>query len=97
MMNKGLELIEAFHLFPATLEQLDVLVHPQSVIHSMVEYRDGSVSGAARYTGHAHTDFLCSGLAGRIATPSPRLRLEEIGELTFERSTTTGFQPFAVP
>jgi 1-deoxy-D-xylulose-5-phosphate reductoisomerase len=42
MMNKGLEFIEAFHLFPVGVERLRVLVHPQSIIHSMVEYRDGS-------------------------------------------------------
>jgi 1-deoxy-D-xylulose-5-phosphate reductoisomerase len=43
MMNKGLELIEAFHLFPVRADQLDILVHAQSVVHSMVEYVDGSV------------------------------------------------------
>ena len=43
LMNKGLELIEAFHLFPVGAEALDVVVHPQSVIHSLVEYVDGSV------------------------------------------------------
>ena len=42
MFNKGLELIEAHHLFPVGLEKLRIVVHPQSVIHSMVEYRDGS-------------------------------------------------------
>lgn len=43
MMNKGLELIEAYHLFPVEINQIDVLVHPQSVVHSMVEYKDGSI------------------------------------------------------
>ena len=43
MMNKGLELIEAFHLFPVAADQLDIIVHRQSVVHSMVEYIDGSV------------------------------------------------------
>ena len=43
LMNKGLELIEAHHLFPVGVERLDVIVHPQSVVHSMVEYIDGSV------------------------------------------------------
>ena len=43
MMNKGLELIEAYHLFPLPEEKIEILVHPQSVIHSMVEYVDGSV------------------------------------------------------
>jgi len=84
MMNKGLELIEAFHLFPATLEQLDVLVHPQSVIHSMVEYRDGSVLAQLGTPDMRTPISYALAWPDRIATPSPRLRLEEIGELTFE-------------
>jgi 1-deoxy-D-xylulose-5-phosphate reductoisomerase len=43
LMNKGLEVIEAWHLFPVEKEQIDVIIHPQSVIHSMVSYVDGSV------------------------------------------------------
>src|SRR3546814_4146875 len=43
MMNKGLELIEAAHLFPVTNDRIDILVHPESIVHSMVAYRDGSV------------------------------------------------------
>ena len=43
MMNKGLEIIEAFYFFPVAEEQIDVIVHPQSVVHSMVTYTDGSV------------------------------------------------------
>jgi 1-deoxy-D-xylulose-5-phosphate reductoisomerase len=42
MMNKGLEFIEAYHLLPGGLDKLRIIVHPQSIIHSMVEYRDGS-------------------------------------------------------
>ena len=56
MMNKGLEYIEAKWLFNTAREQLKVLIHPQSVIHSMVQYRDGSVlasNGRARY-GHTY-------------------------------------------
>ena len=84
MMNKGLELIEAFHLFPVELEQLDVLVHPQSVIHSMIEYRDGSVL-AQLGTPDMRTPISCAlAWPARISTPSPRLRLEEVATLTFE-------------
>ncbi len=43
MMNKGLEMIEAFHLFPLKKEQIKILVHPQSIIHGLVNYHDGSV------------------------------------------------------
>ena len=53
MMNKGLELIEAARLFPVPEDQIDVLVHPQSIIHSMVSYRDGSVLAQLGGAGHA--------------------------------------------
>lgn len=64
MMNKGLELIEACWLFDAQPSQVEVVIHPQSVIHSMVDYVDGSVIARNRQSGHAHADFLCHGLAG---------------------------------
>ncbi len=84
MMNKGLELIEAFHLFPVTVDQLDVLVHAQSVIHSMVEYEDGSVL-AQLGTPDMRTPIACAlAWPRRIYSPSPRLRLEEVATLTFE-------------
>ncbi len=85
MMNKGLELIEAFHLFPASLDQLEVLVHPQSVIHSMVEYRDGSVLAQLGTPDMRTPISYALAWPGRISTPSPRLRLEEVAELNFER------------
>ena len=56
MMNKGLELIEAHHLFGLPSERIDILVHPQSVIHSMVEYVDGSVLAQLGIARHAHPD-----------------------------------------
>ena len=91
MMNKGLELIEAFHLFPVTLDQLDVLVHPQSVIHSMVEYTDSSVL-AQLGTPDMRTPISYSlAWPARISTPSARLRLEDVAELTFERVDDSRF------
>lgn len=84
MMNKGLELIEAYYLFGVEIGQLDVLVHPQSVIHSMVAYADGSVlaqlGSPDMRTPIAHT----LAWPGRMAAPSPRLDLAEIAQLTFE-------------
>jgi len=84
MMNKGLELIEAHHLFPVGADKLDILVHPQSIIHSMVEYVDGSVlaqMGAPDMrTPIAHT----LAWPARMESPSPRLNLAEIGRLDFE-------------
>lgn len=84
MMNKGLEFIEAFHLFPARIEQIEVLVHPQSVIHSMVEYRDGSVLAQLGTPDMRTPISYALAWPARISTPSPRLRLEEVAELNFE-------------
>ncbi len=84
MMNKGLELIEAWHLFGLPSARLDVLVHPQSVIHSMVEYVDGSVlaqlGSPDMRTPIAHT----LAWPQRMETPSERLNLAQIGKLEFE-------------
>ncbi len=64
MMNKGLEYIEARWLFNASASQMEVLIHPQSVIHSMVRYRDGSVL-AQLGTGYAYAN--CPHMAWPIA------------------------------
>ncbi len=84
MMNKGLELIEAAHLFPIDHEQIEILVHPQSVIHSMVEYVDGSVL-AQLGTPDMRTP-IASTLAwpDRIESPSPKLDFATANTLTFE-------------
>lgn len=84
MMNKGLELIEARHLFDVPSERLDVLIHPQSVVHSMVEFIDGSVLAQL---GSADMRIpIASALAWpeRMETPSEKLDLARIGNLTFE-------------
>ena len=84
LMNKGLELIEAHHLFPVRAEQLEVLVHPQSVVHSMVEYIDGSVL-AQLGTPDMRTPIAYTlAYPERMATPCRRLDLAEIGTLEFE-------------
>ena len=83
MFNKGLELIEAHHLFPVGHERLRILVHPQSVVHSMVEFRDGSTLAQL---GPADMRVpIASALAWpqRMATPCTPLDLAAIGELTF--------------
>ncbi len=84
MMNKGLELIEAHYLFPVGENQIEILVHPQSVIHSMVAYIDGSVLAQLGTPDMRTPISYALGWPHRIAAPSPRLRLEEIGRLTFE-------------
>jgi len=83
LMNKGLELIEAYYLFPLKVEQLGVLVHPQSIVHCLVEMKDGSVLSQL-----SHPDMrvpLAHALAfpERIATPAPRLDLAALGSLEF--------------
>jgi 1-deoxy-D-xylulose-5-phosphate reductoisomerase len=84
MMNKGLELIEAFHLFPVRADQLDVIVHRQSVIHSLVEYVDGSM--LAQLGSPDMRIPIAHALAWprRMATPCERLDLAAIGRLDFE-------------
>ncbi len=84
MFNKGLELIEAYHLVPVGLDAIRILVHPQSVIHSMVEYRDRST--LAQLGAPDMRIPIASALAwpDRIATDCAPLDLATIGQLTFE-------------
>ncbi|MEZ5895936.1 MAG: 1-deoxy-D-xylulose-5-phosphate reductoisomerase [Parvularculaceae bacterium] len=84
MMNKGLELIEAAHIFPIPHTQIEILVHPQSVIHSMVEYADGSVLAQLGSPDMRTPIAYCMAWPERMASPSPRLDLAAIGSLTFE-------------
>jgi 1-deoxy-D-xylulose-5-phosphate reductoisomerase len=83
MMNKGLEFIEAFHLFPVGVERLRIIVHPQSIVHSMVEYRDGST--LAQLGPSDMRVPIASALAWpeRMDTPCAPLDLAAIGQLTF--------------
>lgn len=83
MMNKGLEFIEAFHLFPVGVDRLRIIVHPQSIVHSMVEYRDGST--LAQLGPSDMRVPIASALAWptRMDTPCAPLDLATIGELTF--------------
>ena len=84
MMNKGLELIEAYHLFPVTPEQIDIIIHPQSVIHSMVEYVDGSVLAQLGTPDMRTPIAYALAWPNRVTTPAPSLDLGQIAALTFE-------------
>ena len=84
MMTKGLEMIEAYHLFPVRTDQIEVVVHPQSVIHSMVAYVDGSVLAQLGSPDMRTPIAYTLAWPDRIASPSPRLDLARIGTLTFE-------------
>ncbi len=83
MMNKGLEYIEAHHLFPVGLERLKIVVHPQSVIHSMVEYRDGSTLAQLGPSDMRVPIASCLAHPARMDTPMEPLDLPSIGELSF--------------
>jgi len=91
MMNKGLEVIEAHWLFNARPEQIDVVVHPQSIIHSMVEYRDGSV--LAQLSNPDMRIPIAHALAypERVATGVSWLDLAKLGQLSFEAPDTGRF------
>ncbi len=83
MMNKGLEFIEAYHLFPVGVERLRIVIHPQSIVHSMVEYRDGST--LAQLGPSDMRVPIASALAwpARMDTPCAPLDLAAIGSLSF--------------
>jgi 1-deoxy-D-xylulose-5-phosphate reductoisomerase len=91
LMNKGLELIEAYHLFPVGIDRLDVIVHPQSVVHSMVEYVDGSVLAQLGTPDMRIPIAYAMAWPERIATPAARLDLAAVGKLEFEAPDLTRF------
>jgi 1-deoxy-D-xylulose-5-phosphate reductoisomerase len=91
MMNKGLELIEAHLLFGLPSEQIDIVVHPQSVIHSMVAYRDGSVLAQMGTPDMRVPISHALGWPARIDGPAARLDFAELAPLTFERPDSGRF------
>ena len=96
MMNKGLELIEAHHLFALPSERLEVIIHPQSVIHSMVEFVDGSVLA---HLGSPDMRIpIAHALAWpeRMETPAEKLDLARIGTLNFEAPNLDQFPSLKV-
>ena len=96
LMNKGLELIEAHYLFAVEPKRLEVLVHPQSIVHSLVSYSDGSV--LAHLGSPDMRVPIAHALAwpDRLTTDSPRLDLAAIGRLTFEAPDTAKFPCLAL-
>ena len=91
LMNKGLEVIEAHHLFQIPEERIEVVVHPQSVLHSLVAYRDGSVLGQLGTPDMRVPISYALAWPERIETPAARLNLAQIGQLTFEAPDPTRF------
>ena len=91
MMNKGLEFIEALHLFPVGLDRIAIVVHPQSVIHSLVEYRDGSTLAQLGPSDMRVPIAACLAWPHRMDTPMPLLDLVALSELNFEAPDETRF------
>ena len=91
MANKGLELIEALWLFGLPARQLSVLVHPQSIVHSLVEYKDGSMLAQLGCPDMRTPIAHVLGLPDRIESGSPRLNLAALGKLDFEEPDLSRF------
>ena len=91
MMNKGLELIEAHLLFGLPADQIEIVVHPQSVIHSMVAYRDGSVLAQLGTPDMRVPISHALGWPSRIDSPAERLDFTTLAPLTFERPDSGRF------
>jgi 1-deoxy-D-xylulose-5-phosphate reductoisomerase len=96
LMNKGLELIEAHHLFALGIDALDVVVHPQSVVHGLVEFRDGSVVAQLGSPDMRIPIAHCLAWPVRMATPAPRLDLARVATLTFEEPDPIRFPALAL-
>jgi 1-deoxy-D-xylulose-5-phosphate reductoisomerase len=84
LMNKGLELIEAHYLFGLPPEKIDIVIHPQSVVHSLVEFIDGSLLAQLGSADMRIPISYALGWPERIPTPAARLDLVELGRLDFE-------------
>lgn len=84
LMNKGLELIEAFHLFPVGAEAISAVIHPQSIVHCLVMYNDGSVLAQMAPPDMRTPIAVALAWPARMKAPTERLDLVRLGNLTFE-------------
>jgi 1-deoxy-D-xylulose-5-phosphate reductoisomerase len=91
LMNKGLEVIEAHHLYSLPSDQIDVLVHPQSIVHSLVEFCDGSMLAQLGSPDMRIPIAYCLAWPGRIMGPAPRLDLARAATLSFEEPDLARF------
>ena len=96
LMNKGLELIEAFHLFPVGVDQLDCVVHPQSIVHCLVSYTDGSVLAQMAPPDMRTPIAVALAWPRRMAAPTQKLNLTHLGSLTFEAPDEARFPALRV-
>ncbi|MDI6716750.1 MAG: 1-deoxy-D-xylulose-5-phosphate reductoisomerase [Actinomycetota bacterium] len=91
LMNKGLEVIEARWLFDMPYEKIDVVVHPQSIVHSMVEFKDGSIKAHLGKTDMRIPIQYALSYPERLPSPLPSLNLIEVAQLTFEKPDIKNF------
>ncbi len=96
LMNKGLELIEAMHLFDMPEQRIDVLVHPQSIIHSMVVYKDGSTMAQLGLPDMRLPIQFALTYPARSCSPTRPVNLAETGTLTFEQPDEQTFSCLAL-
>jgi len=96
LMNKGLEVIEAWHLYGLPLEQIEVVVHPQSIIHSLVEYHDGSQLAHLGQPDMRIPIAYCMSWPRRVPLDLEPLDLARVGSLTFEKPDLAAFPCLAL-
>ncbi len=96
LMNKGLEVIEAHELFGAPYERIEVVVHPQSVVHSMVEFTDGATIAQLSLPDMRLPIGYALGYPDRIGTPYGRIDWAQLSRLDFERPDTSTFRCLAL-
>ncbi|HSE95565.1 MAG TPA: 1-deoxy-D-xylulose-5-phosphate reductoisomerase, partial [Methylomirabilota bacterium] len=96
LMNKGLEIIEARWLFDVPLPRVDVVVHPQSIVHSMVEFIDGSVLAQLGMPDMGIPILYALSFPDRLPCPAPGLDLTRVGTLTFEAPDPSAFPCLAL-
>jgi len=96
LMNKGLEVIEAKWLFDLTAEQIDVVVHPQSIIHSMVQFEDGSIKAQMGLPDMRLPIQYALGYPQRLRADFPRFDFTQYPSLTFEKPDTDTFRSLAL-
>lgn len=96
LMNKGLEVIEAKQLYGVSYDQIQVVVHPQSIVHSMVQYVDGSIIAQLASTDMRLPIQYALTYPERLACPAPKLDFWQMKDLTFEKPDTDTFRGLAL-
>ncbi len=96
MMNKALEVIEAKWLFGVDVEKIDVLIHPESIVHSMVEFVDGSVIAQMGSPDMCHPIQYAFTWPDRQAGITSHLKLDELGQLTFKKPDYENFRALKI-